>query len=124
MIVRCDHLRLIRLLACECCPDCHVPAGCMGEHLPGGHQVIYCCARIHPLTAEEIDVILAHIPEWEARMRSPRYAQSLRGFLTEYQKKLKEAKEQGRRQQTICELQCNIKRFEQLLADVGASLDG
>ena|SRR5579884_441732 len=123
MIVRCDHLRLIGILSGECCPDCHGSAGCVGEHLPGGHQIIYCCARIDPLTAEEAGVILAHIPEWEKRMSSARYTQSLRSFLTEYQEKLNEAKEQGWSQQTIRKHQCAIKRFEQLLYDTTKSAE-
>src|SRR5437879_2094788 len=91
MIVRCDHLRAVGILKHACCPDCHGPAGCVGGPLPDGHGVVYCCARVEPLTAEEVSVVLAQIPGWEARMVTPKYVQRLRGFLTEYQDRLKGA---------------------------------
>jgi Transposase len=123
MIVRCDHLRLIGILKYACCPNCHGPAGCVGEQLPAGHQVIYCCARTSPLTVEERALVLAHIPKWEARMATPKYARLLGGILMEYQEKLKDAQAQGQ-QRKIRQLQCTIKRFEQLLTNVGAPFDG
>lgn len=121
MIIRCDHLRLVGILKHACCPDCHGPAGCVGEYLPGGHQIIYCCARIDPLTAEERAVVLAHLPRWEAIIATPRYAQLLQGLLIQYQEKLKEAQVQGL-QRNIQQFQCTINRFEQLLTDAGASV--
>ena len=120
MIVRCDQLRAIGILdkKSHCCPDCHGPAGCVGDDLPGGHQYIHCCARIEHLTAEDVALILIKILRWEALMRTPAYVKNLRNFLTTRKERLKNA--QGWRQR---DLQCTIKRVEQLLTDVGAPLD-
>lgn len=82
MVVRCDQLRLIGLLQNACYFDCHSAAGCVGEQFPGGHTVIYCCTRIDSLTSEEISIVLAHIPMWQAHMLKPMYVQRLYVLLT------------------------------------------
>lgn len=64
MIILCHHLREAGLMN-ECCPHCHILAGCCGFTLPNDHQAIACCGRIEPFTPEEIETIMAKIPEWE-----------------------------------------------------------
>jgi hypothetical protein len=89
MIIRCGHLREIDVLKHQCCFHCHGPAGCVVETLPEGHKAIYCCARTDPLTADEIETILANIPKWEAWLDNPRYHARLRQAYKSVQTKLR-----------------------------------
>lgn len=83
MIIRCGHLHAIGVLKSPCCFHCHGSASCVVETLPGGHKVIYCCARTTPFTPEEKETILASVPRWEAWLVNPKYHAMLR---QEYEK--------------------------------------
>ncbi|GER86315.1 hypothetical protein KDW_04770 [Dictyobacter vulcani] len=67
MIIQCHHLRELAIIQADCCFHCHVLAGCVGHDLPDGHQAVFCCARIDDFTAEEVQAILAKIPEWQVQ---------------------------------------------------------
>jgi hypothetical protein len=68
-LIRCEQLRELGLIdeRVRCCPRCHTDAGLVGYDLPNGYRAAYCCARIEPLLAHEVEAITARIPEWEAR---------------------------------------------------------
>lgn len=67
MIVRCHHLREAGIITCECCLHCHLLAGCCFYELSEEHTAIFCCACTGEFTAEEVQKLLARIPEWEKR---------------------------------------------------------
>ncbi|GER89002.1 hypothetical protein KDW_31640 [Dictyobacter vulcani] len=67
MIIQCHHLRELAIIQANCCFHCHVLAGCEGHDLPDGHQAALCCARRDDFTPEEVQAIMAKIPEWQAQ---------------------------------------------------------
>ncbi|GCE27643.1 hypothetical protein KDA_31270 [Dictyobacter alpinus] len=67
MIIQCHHLRELAIIQDNCCFHCHVLAGCVGHDLPDGHQAVFCCAYRANFTTEEVEAILAKIPEWQAQ---------------------------------------------------------
>jgi len=69
MIIRCHHLREVGMMK-TCCSHCHVLAGCVVHTLPNDHEAVFCCGRIAPFTPEEIETLLARIPQWEAQEKS------------------------------------------------------